>query len=182
MVFLLGSSDDPSTESLVSKEMRLYRDILQWRFNDTYHNLAVKTLLGLNWIHSNCDKTKFVLKTDDDVYLDVPNIVKFLLQWNTNMSNPILIGHENKKSPVLRIGQWGVASDQYKSDVYPPYCSGAAYIMNLKTVQHMIHAVHRNPTMVILPIEDVFISGILVSTIGEPFQDYEPRIINFSKL
>ena len=45
-------------------------DIIVEDFHDTYLNLTLKTTYLLKWVNSNCDKTKFVFKVDDDVFVN----------------------------------------------------------------------------------------------------------------
>ena len=41
-------------------------------FQDSYHNLTLKTVMGLKWMSIFCPHAKFILKTDDDIYVNVP--------------------------------------------------------------------------------------------------------------
>ena len=59
----------------VSNESHEYGDIVQEDFIDTYANLTVKTLMLLKWFTENCADTQYVMKTDDDMYI---NLVKLL--------------------------------------------------------------------------------------------------------
>ena len=41
-------------------------------FQDSYHNLTLKTVMGLKWTSIFCPHAQFILKTDDDIYVNVP--------------------------------------------------------------------------------------------------------------
>ena len=39
---------------------------------DTYTNLTLKTVMGLKWGAIFCPQAKYVMKTDDDIFINVP--------------------------------------------------------------------------------------------------------------
>ena len=47
-------------------------------FIDTYNNLTLKTISTLEWSWTHCSRVKFVLKTDDDVYIHTPVLLDIL--------------------------------------------------------------------------------------------------------
>ena len=55
-----------------------HQDILQWDFMDTYNNLTIKSILALKWAPAFCSNAKFVIKMDDDVFLNAINLANFL--------------------------------------------------------------------------------------------------------
>ena len=169
LYFLLGLPEKRDDMAPVDKEARLYRDILQWNFIDSYKNLSVKSLLGMQWVSKHCQNAKFIMKADDDVYLNITHILQFITdvsRQDTFNSSNYLVGHINRKSPVLRIGQWGVSISNYPLNTYPPYCSGAAYVMALPTAQQLCKEFATRSELTILPVEDVFITGIMAALAG----------------
>ena len=38
---------------------------------DTYHNLSYKEIMGNLWISEFCEQAEFVVKTDDDQFIDL---------------------------------------------------------------------------------------------------------------
>ena len=56
----------------------VHQDILQWDFMDTYNNLTIKSILALKWAPAFCSTAKFVIKMDDDVFLNAINLANFL--------------------------------------------------------------------------------------------------------
>ena len=38
---------------------------------DTYHNLSYKSILGKLWVSKFCEQADFVVKADDDVFVDL---------------------------------------------------------------------------------------------------------------
>ncbi|NWV16628.1 B3GT4 galactosyltransferase, partial [Origma solitaria] len=62
----------------VLREWRGHRDVLQGDFGDIYGNLTWKTLLLLRWARACCGGAPYVIKADDDVFLNVPAIATYL--------------------------------------------------------------------------------------------------------
>lgn len=67
-----------------------YHDIIQENFLDTYNNLTLKSVMMLKWVISNCNKAKFLMKTDDDMFINVAMLLKTLHSKPQNTS--ILLG------------------------------------------------------------------------------------------
>ena len=44
---------------------------MQGDFLDTYHNLSYKAVMGNLWVAEFCSQAEFVVKTDDDMYVDL---------------------------------------------------------------------------------------------------------------
>ena len=55
-------------------------DIIQENFLDSYNNLTLKSILMLKYVKNNCEnKVKYVMKCDDDTFINVPNLIHVLL-------------------------------------------------------------------------------------------------------
>ncbi|XP_064009023.1 UDP-GalNAc:beta-1,3-N-acetylgalactosaminyltransferase 1 isoform X2 [Pogoniulus pusillus] len=86
-LFLLGEDTERvgSTAALsVEDESILYGDIIRQDFLDTYDNLTLKTIMAFQWVSQFCSNARFLMKTDDDVFINTPNLVKFLLRLNSS--------------------------------------------------------------------------------------------------
>ncbi|NWI62714.1 B3GT4 galactosyltransferase, partial [Todus mexicanus] len=62
-------------------EGRLRGDLIVGSFADTYGNLTLKTLLLLRWAAARCPRAPFVLKADDDVYVNLPALASHLASF-----------------------------------------------------------------------------------------------------
>lgn len=72
-------------------ESEKYGDIIEDRFIDSYNNLTLKSLVMLKLLTSHCsNSTKYLLKIDDDMYVNMNLIVQMLLHRNT--TNNLLMG------------------------------------------------------------------------------------------
>ena len=69
--------------------MELFGDLIVAESQDTYNNLTLKTMAIMEWVSTYCNKAGYVLKTDDDMFINVPNLFHFIDEINvsTNASN-----------------------------------------------------------------------------------------------
>ena len=65
--------------SLESENDR-YHDLLQGSFKDTYRNLTYKHITVLKWVLYYCPGVRYVLKSDDDVFVNTPMLMRTLVQ------------------------------------------------------------------------------------------------------
>ncbi|NXX72580.1 B3GT4 galactosyltransferase, partial [Spizella passerina] len=77
----LGTPGDPREQRELLAESRQHGDILQGDFADSYANLTRKTLLLLRWARACCAAAPFLLKADDDVFVNVPAVATYLATW-----------------------------------------------------------------------------------------------------
>lgn len=100
VVFIMGQAKDTESGEMdaVKKEMRLNKDIVIGSMQEDYRNLTLKTRLALKWAHYEC-KSAFVLKTDDDVFVNPVVLVEWLKQVP---DNNLYTGWCNFNSPVIR--------------------------------------------------------------------------------
>ncbi|XP_046450225.1 uncharacterized protein LOC124198435 [Daphnia pulex] len=88
--FVLGLADNDVTKSRIKQEAKTYEDIIQIGIRDSYENLSLKTTGLFNWLYRYCAKVDFVLKVDDDVYVNVRNLVHFVQTFHP--SNQSIFG------------------------------------------------------------------------------------------
>ena len=90
--FVIGlTRNDTVGKKLIDESLR-YNDILQVDVDDKYRNLSIKVAGLFNWINSRCSSVEFVLKVDDDVYVNVHNLATVL--HSLSPSIPSVYGHK----------------------------------------------------------------------------------------
>ncbi|KAF1401152.1 Beta-1,3-galactosyltransferase 4, partial [Spheniscus humboldti] len=65
-------------QAALREEALRHGDLLQGAFADTYANLTRKTLLLLRWAAARCPAAPFLLKADDDVFVNLPALTTYL--------------------------------------------------------------------------------------------------------
>lgn len=71
----------------------------------------------LKWFDANCPKVKYLVKLDDDVFMNIPNVFKFLTE-NENRNYSIM-GYYRHPEAMQRYGKWKITRQQYYDDIYP---------------------------------------------------------------
>jgi hypothetical protein len=158
IVFILGQSESDLALTGPKKESKLYRDIVLGTFMDSYRNLTLKSLFGLQWVLEYCEDAKYILKTDDDSYFNLTSLLHLLPM----VKDSKFIGSLNTKAPVQRHGLWQVNQAQFPQKTYPPYCSGCAYVVSQDILPQLLSTARSIP---MLPIEDVYVTGLLAKAL-----------------
>ena len=81
--FIVGLPKNNDTQVRIEKESAAYGDVLQIDMMDDYYNLTLKVVGLTNWLHDHCSRVDFVLKVDDDVYVNVHNLIPSLKAVNS---------------------------------------------------------------------------------------------------
>uniref|UniRef100_A0A8D2LKY8 Hexosyltransferase n=1 Tax=Varanus komodoensis TaxID=61221 RepID=A0A8D2LKY8_VARKO len=153
--FLLGTNLETHDQIIVITENILYNDIIQKDFLDTYNNLTLKTLMGLEWIHKFCPQSTFVMKTDSDMFVNPYYLIELLLKRNSTTG--LFTGAINMHAYPIRDpnSKWYVNEMEYPGQNYPPFCSGTGYVLSTD-VARQVHIVSKRVPF--LKLEDVFVA------------------------
>ncbi|XP_060608212.1 beta-1,3-galactosyltransferase 1-like [Ruditapes philippinarum] len=164
VLFVLGLTKDSSVQEHIEAEFNRSKDILQGSFIDSYKNLSYKSVLGFKWLTERCRNAKFVLKTDDDVVInmfrifetDIPKISidQYQVHCERRTNSPVL-RNRNAKAYVEPHQLRGLK-------YHMPYCHGQ-YVMFLNDIVPYLYK-----SAAITPffwIDDVFNYGIVINNI-----------------
>lgn len=163
-VFFIGLQPDTDagrrTQEYIEYEAKKYKDIVQEDFVDTYHNLSHKGIGALKWVKTFCNHTSYVLKTDDDMFLNMYVILNHLKNiFDANFRRRLILCYVFWLMHVDRKGgQWSLDAGYFPSDVYPPYCSGMGFVASVDVAVAMYEV---SPYVRFLWVDDAFISGVL---------------------
>lgn len=80
----MGRSPDPVVEAEINEENALYGDIIQTDYLDTYKNLTLKAISWMSWVDSYCPKVETIVKSDDDMVIDVFKLIKRTKKMSKN--------------------------------------------------------------------------------------------------
>ncbi|KAM6962792.1 beta-1,3-galactosyltransferase 2 [Aplochiton taeniatus] len=128
----LGRSSDRYPQSSIEEESRVYHDVIQQDYQDTYYNLTIKTLMGMSWVASHCPHARYVMKTDSDMFVNTEYLVQKLLKPELPPRHRFFTGYlmrgyapnRNKDS------KWYMPPELYPSERYPIFCSGTGYVFS----------------------------------------------------
>ena len=126
--FLLGEINDAQLQADVIKESYLFRDIIKENFIDMYSNLTYKTMMGFKWAATKCGVAKAVLKTDDDMYINVPNVLDIVRNNFSSLQANIVDSCAQRADPVrYQKSKWYASINSYPGKFYPGFCSGTVF-------------------------------------------------------
>ncbi|ENN74230.1 beta-1,3-galactosyltransferase 5 [Dendroctonus ponderosae] len=158
IAFMLGSIANETINKKLDEEQTLYGDIIRGKFVDTYDNLTLKTISILEWVDNYCPKAAFVLKTDDDMFINVSRLLAFIAKHKPEQK--IIYGRLAKKWKPIRNkkSKYYISPQQYKPPVFPDFTTGPAYLLpaNLAKPLYLSALNHTY-----LKLEDVFLTGIV---------------------
>lgn len=163
-VFIVGKGDHMNNQT-IQEEANEHKDLLLLDENETYQNIVQKHLALIEWAIDNCSNAHFVIKLDDDVFVDVKLLVQHLfLHENVPASlEPFTYCNCIEKAKPIRnkISKWAIDEKQYAKDFYPPYCEGFAYITNINTFK-LIKKQLLDKNITYIWIDDLYVTGILL--------------------
>ena len=154
-VFLLGATRDQGLQGALVWEQGLYGDLVQQDFVDSYENLTLKTMMGLEWAVTFCPQAKVVLKADTDVFVNLPRLISAIKKFPGFGS---IRGLCQTWSRPMRRSKWAVTYEQYPQEVYPPFCKGTRYFMPMKVARALVEVSPHRP---FLRLEDVYLGTCL---------------------
>jgi len=180
LVFLLGYTSNEKQMDMIKQESTKHQDIVQGGFLDTYHNLSYKAILGNLWVSEFCNQAEFVVKTDDDMFVDLYEVYSFTRDYLTNtqyIHNKFLLCPAWRGLPIIRDNtKWGVSYEDIPRDTkfkegketYPTSCSGWLWITNPGTSKAIAEAASE---VKFFWIDDVWVTGYIAKHLKILHQD-----------
>ncbi|XP_076461854.1 lactosylceramide 1,3-N-acetyl-beta-D-glucosaminyltransferase A-like [Babylonia areolata] len=160
-VFFVGVSRTYNHDKLVS-EAAAFNDIVVGDFLDSYQNLSLKMAMVLQWADLHCARAKYLLKVDEDTFVNVPLLLDVLSLVSQNNSHFVL-GHlkANRGLSVARRGRWEVSTDAYPLPYWPLYLYGHSYVISGDAISSLRHVSQYMP---LITNEDAYVTGVLVKS------------------
>ncbi|CAN9514713.1 unnamed protein product [Ophioblennius macclurei] len=183
-VFLLGKADHNESSvdysHMLKIESELYEDMLQWDFHDTFFNLSLKDVLFWKYFSESCGQTAFVFKGDDDVFVNTPKMVAYLLDqlrvprafkaMRDFMVGDVIVGASPNRD---NSSKYFIPENFYRG-YYPRYAGGGGVVYSgllTKRLHQVSERVH------LYPIDDVFVGMCMIRL--NAFPVYHPAFLTF---
>lgn len=169
IMFFIGTSQNQTIEEKLQRENKMFNDIFRFNFTESYQSLPLKTVAMLEWVLKKCEHVRFVCKIDDDIYINIPKILK----WSRR------IRFENKiYGYVYTTGnpdrtqndKYYISEDEYSGDSFPSFVIGGNYMMWGDIVSDLYYTALESP---FLKFEDMFLTGVVASKLGARIQHVE---------
>ncbi|XP_077993765.1 beta-1,3-galactosyltransferase 5-like [Glandiceps talaboti] len=160
-VFLLAKTAHVGNMRSVQDESANHHDIILFDYQEDYLNLTLKTLLGFKWMSHFCGNVSYILKTDDDVFMNYRSLVRNL---QTRQKENLALGQIFNNASTVRnkASKWFTSLSDYKSDTYPPFLVGTGYVLSRDLVLKVLKLA---PSLIFLNWEDVFV-GMCLHKLG----------------
>ncbi|ELT90318.1 hypothetical protein CAPTEDRAFT_101296, partial [Capitella teleta] len=141
VMFVMGKTSSLKTlQDVLNFELTTYGDILEEDFEDTYHNLTYKGIAAFKFISQYCNNAPYIVKTDDDVFVNMYSLQNHLMQLKDAGFKSNLILCKFAYHRVERHGKWAISKEVFPGDRYPRYCSGLGYVFSIDVVPQLYNA------------------------------------------
>ncbi|KAL6850323.1 hypothetical protein ACP4OV_020950 [Aristida adscensionis] len=150
--FFSGLHKNDQVNMELWKEAQMYGDIQLMPFVDYYTLITLKTI-AISMFGTKIVHAKYTMKTDDDAFVRIDEVVSSLKKSN---SHGLLYGlisfqsspHRNKDS------KWFISPKEWPSEMYPPWAHGPGYIISREIAKFVVRG-HQERTLQLFKLEDV---------------------------
>ncbi|XP_067662407.1 beta-1,3-galactosyltransferase 5-like [Haliotis asinina] len=156
LVFLFGLDASPADHQL-AEEQKTHADIVQGNFIDSYKNLTLKTVAMLQWYKQFCPLARYVMKVDDDVFVETDNLLSKLNLLDRE--SRFILGFTDIADAPLRnsTNKWYLSFEQYPFMQFPRFAHGPAYVISGDLVVDLFEIARHAPP---IHLEDVYVTGL----------------------
>jgi hypothetical protein len=160
--FVIAEPKDDKTQKELESEAFVNKDLIQFGFQDSYYNVTLKHVALLRWAHENCLHSKYILKTDDDIVVNIEHLLK-----NLHTLKKGITGYLIRYMPAFRDikNPWYIPHCIHPDPIYPEYMSGPGYVMTKNIIKPLLDALEEYSGPV-FDIDDAFITGVLAEKAG----------------
>ncbi|XP_050416229.2 beta-1,3-galactosyltransferase 5 [Patella vulgata] len=155
-VFLLGKSMHEAMNRKAIEEAAIFNDIIMEDFKDSYQNLTYKTIMGLKYVSNYCKQTKYVFKTDDDMWINIPALQRLLKTDGHKLETAVGGACRQSSNPIRKkSSKWYASYSRYPGKTYPGFCSGTGYVLSVNVAQKVFEISKDVP---FYHLEDVYVA------------------------
>ncbi|XP_074618648.1 beta-1,3-galactosyltransferase 5-like [Acropora palmata] len=159
-IFMLGQTRNSNHSKQLLREEAYYGDLIRADYFEDYWNQTLKIEMGFEWAAKYCNFT-FLLKADDDVFVNTPALLSLLDNTKTPKTG-LYLGHLYKHPRVQRKGKWLVTQEEYNETHYPDFCAGPGYILSQDVIVSFVNIFNNISKF---RIDDVYV-GMLAKEAG----------------
>ncbi|KAM7368807.1 hypothetical protein PAMP_013114 [Pampus punctatissimus] len=157
ILFFLGSTQTFTAQEALMRESDRHGDMVQGHAvaDSSLHGPTERTVLALRWVITFCPVARFVLLTEDSVFVNLPAIGGYLLGLHRHPEDLYLGRVIQRDSPDRNPSSHGYLPPALYPDKYlPEYCDRTAYVLS----QDVVRKVYVASAAVRAPVPtDVFV-------------------------
>ncbi|KAG4079473.1 hypothetical protein HA402_005170 [Bradysia odoriphaga] len=173
LIFILSQSgaqaDDEAVNKKLQAERDLFGDTMMGDFVDSYRNLTLKTIMAYEWLTEYCRQAQFVVKTDDDVIVNIFELTHQLDSFSpAEMASSNIWGwiHFNEDTIKDEKSRFYAPAVDFPSGKFPEHCAGVGYITTFGVVERIINEISNSFPGRVSTHEDVFMTGVVPAHIN----------------
>lgn len=175
--FIVGRPKDINDQVRINNEQLLHGDLIEGDFIDSYRNITIKSIIALSWVSKFCPHVKYVVKSDDDIFVNVFAVAERLFP-RMKHDDKVLACHvkESGTSPIVRDSKskWYIPPNVFPNMTYfPRFCSGYFVVMSTNTVTTLFAQSKYFP---VLEVDDVYLFGQLTQNLSVKFIDIKSNL------
>lgn len=157
--FFTGLHKNSKVNLELWNEAETYEDIQLMPFVDYYSLISLKTI-GICIFGTKILAAKYIMKTDDDAFVRIDEVVSILKNIN---GNGLLYGSISFDSEPHRDqeSKWYISPEEWVHNRYPPWAHGPGYIISRDIAKFVVSG-HQQRNLRYFKLEDVAM-GIWVS-------------------
>lgn len=177
--FFVGLHVNQRVNEELWNEARTYGDVQLVPFVDYYSLITWKTV-AICIFGTNIVSAKYVMKTDDDAFVRVDEVMASLDR--INVTHGLLYGLINSDSRPHRSpdSKWFISPEEWPEETYPPWAHGPGYVVS-HDVANAISQRHQSGLLKMFRLEDVAM-GLWIADLKkqglEVKYENEPRVYN----
>ncbi|CAI9096590.1 OLC1v1032775C3 [Oldenlandia corymbosa var. corymbosa] len=151
--FFVGLHKNQMVNEELWNEAMTYGDVQLVPFVDYYSLITWKTL-AICIFGTEAVSAKYVMKTDDDAFVRIDEILASLDR--INVTRGVLYGLINSESHPHRNpdSKWFISQQEWPDDSYPPWAHGPGYVVS-KDIAKGIYRKYRKGQLKMFKLEDV---------------------------
>ena len=151
-------------QEAIDKESEDHEDILQGMFEESYYNLALKSMSAFKWTQEKCQDVNWLVKVDDDTVNNMGTLRHVVNKLEEEKMENVL-ACSSKKDPPMRRGKYAVTKEEFSGRNYPTNCFGTFFAFS-GIVRDKLHQAFIDRGQKVFKIDDVYVTGILAKEAG----------------
>lgn len=157
VLFVIGVPTSLAKERAIKAEANKYGDILQFNFLENYYNLTLKAISLLKWSYRHCGASRYMVKTDDDVIVNMPMLYHLVQQQKipSGLTGLVMTTPANRQFGH----KWYMPAEYYHRNSYE-FLAGFSYLLSMDRLKLFLKTIITYPGP-ILDIDDLFLTGVI---------------------
>ncbi|KAK9934042.1 hypothetical protein M0R45_021205 [Rubus argutus] len=150
--FFIGLHKNSQVNFELWREAQAYGDIQLMPFVDYYSLISLKTI-AICIFGTKILPAKYIMKTDDDAFVRIDEVVSSLKGKSTKGLLYGLISFESSPDRQ-RDSKWYIDDEEWPYASYPPWAHGPGYIISRDIAKFIVHS-HHERDLKLFKLEDV---------------------------